>query len=92
MNLLFWGLTVSLVGKVLLVAGVLLAHGKIAHEKRIDRAVIHSFKVEQVITLFGLLLVLIGYAMEISFYEFANLLTCEGPECAAMIEDILLPN
>jgi len=92
MNLLFWGLTVSLIGKVLLAAGVLMAHSKIAHEKRIDKAVIHSFKVEQIITAIGLFLIVIGYFMEIYFYGFANLLTCEGLQCAATLGGALLPN
>jgi hypothetical protein len=85
MNLLFWGLTVSLIGKVLLAAGVLMAHSKIAHEMKIDQAVIHSFKVEQMITVLGLLLILFGYFLEIYFYGFTPLLTCSGAECAAAL-------
>ena len=82
MNLLFWGLTVSLVGKLMLAAGVIVAHSKIAHEHRIDRAVIKSFKREQIITLVGVLLIIVGYSMEIYFYSFdTELLRCSGQEC-----------
>lgn len=83
MNLLFWGLTVSLIGKVLLAAGVIIAHSKIAHEHRIDNAVIQSFKKEQILTAIGILLIVIGYLMEIYFYGFTtNLLTCPLGTCA----------
>lgn len=92
MNLLFWGLTISLIGKAMIALGVLMAHGKIAQEKRIDKAVIHSFHVEQLITAAGLLLIVLGYFMEIYFYGFTPLLTCSGAECAASVGSLLLPN
>lgn len=82
MNLLFWGLTVSMIGKLLLAAGVIVAHSKIAHEQRIDRAVIKSFKREQIITLIGVVLIITGYCLEIYFYNFdTELLRCSGQEC-----------
>lgn len=86
MNLLFWGLTVSLFGKVMLAAGVLIAHNKISHERRIDKLVLKSFRLEMLLTLAGLLLIVVGYAMEIYFYGFDTpLLTCSGAECAASL-------
>lgn len=82
MNLLFWGLTVSLIGKVMLAAGVLIAHSELAHEKRVDSEVLKSFRVERILTVTGLLLIVGGYFMEIYFYGFATtFLTCFGPEC-----------
>ena len=81
MNLLFWGLTVSLIGKILLATGVIVAHSKIAHEHRIDMAVIKTFKREQIITVIGILLIIIGYFMEIYFYGFTELLTCPTGQC-----------
>ena len=81
MNLLFWGLTVSMIGKLLLAAGVLIAHSKIAHERKIDLAVIRSFKTEQIITIVGIVLILIGYCMELYFYGFAEMLTCPTGKC-----------
>jgi len=82
MNLLFWGLTVSMVGKVLLVVGVLKAHGQIAHEHRIDAKVLRTFHTEKIITIVGLICILIGYGMEVYFYKFDTpLFTCEGAEC-----------
>lgn len=84
MNLLFWGLTVGVIGKTMLACGVLIAHTELAHEKRVDSLVLKSFKVERVLTIAGLLLILGGYFMEISFYGFdTSMLTCTGPDCAA---------
>lgn len=81
MNILFWGLTVSVIGKVLLAVGVLKAHSEIAHEHKIDERVIRSFKTERWLTMIGISLIVIGYAMEIYFYGFTPLLTCTGEEC-----------
>tara|TARA_B100000745_G_C20013092_1_gene344252 strand:- start:32 stop:310 length:279 start_codon:yes stop_codon:yes gene_type:complete len=84
MNLLFWGLTISMIGKVLLAAGVIIAHTELAHEKRIDQEVIKSFRVEFILTITGLLLIIGGYFMEIYFYGFTTtLLTCFGPDCGS---------
>jgi hypothetical protein len=86
MNLLFWGLTISMIGKVMLAAGVLIAHTELAHEKKIDSLVLRSFRIELVLTLVGVVLILIGYFMEISFYGIdTSLLTCTGHECASAV-------
>lgn len=83
MNLLFWGLTTGVIGKVLLVVGILKAHGQIAHEHRIDAKVLRTFHTEKILTLLGLFLIVVGYAIEIYFYGFTPLLTCTGSECAS---------
>ena len=85
MNLLFWGLTVSTIGKVMLASGVLIAHSELAHERRVDQLVIKSFRVERILTLTGLLLIVFGYGLEIYFYGFTSMLTCSGAECAAAL-------
>lgn len=89
MNLLFWGLTISVIGKVLLAVGILKAHGEISHEHRIDEKVLQTFKVERWLTIIGLFLIVAGYAMEIYFYGFTPLLTCFGEECSAAASVIL---
>lgn len=90
MNLLFWGLTVSVLGKVLLASGVLIAHTELAHEKRVDNLVLKSFKLERVLTVAGILLIVGGYFMEVYFYGFTTtLLTCTGDECGAAAAVIL---
>jgi len=92
MNLLFWGLTTSIVGKVLLAIGILKAHGVISHEHRIDAKVLKSFKLERVLTIVGLFLMVLGYAMEIYFYGFTPLLTCSGADCAGAVGATLFGN
>lgn len=71
-----------MIGKVMLAAGVLIAHHELAHEKRVDLLVLQSFRIERILTLAGLLLIVGGYVMEIYFYGFAtSLLTCVGDNC-----------
>ena len=60
MNLLFWGLTISVIGKVLLVIGLLMAHSEISHEHKIDKKVLKTFKTERVLTLLGIFLIVLG--------------------------------
>ncbi len=92
MNFLFWGLTISVIGKVLLAAGVLIAHSGIAHEMRIDKTVLKGFKIERILTLVGIVLIVFGYLMEIYFYGFATtLLTCFGAECMASLSGAVSP-
>ena len=83
MNLLFWGLTISVVGKVFLAIGVLRFHSEIVHEHRIDAKVIRTFHTERWLTILGVMLIVVGYAMEIYFYGLTPMLTCIGDECAA---------
>ncbi len=89
MNLLFWGLTVGVVGKVLLGAAVLRAHAGILHEHKIDGVVLKAMRKERWITIVGLLLIVFGYLCEIIFYGYTPLLTCEFGDCAATVGNIL---
>lgn len=82
MNFLFWGLTISMIGKVMVAVGVIVAHSKIAHEQKIDQQVLRSFRIEMALTVTGLLLIIGGYMMELYFYNFIDLLTCFGEQCA----------
>lgn len=85
MNILFWGLTIGTIGKVLLAIGVLIAHSGIMKEHRIDSEVIRGFKLEHTITILGLIMIVAGYFMEVYFYGFTPFLTCSGTECSAAI-------
>lgn len=90
MNILFWGLTIGVIGKVLLAVGVLIAHSEIAHERKIDSLVLRSFKKEKILTILGLFLIVAGYCMEMYFYGFdTSLLTCSDAECAVGAAAIL---
>ena len=82
MNLLFWALTIGVIGKVLLAVGVLIAHTELAHERKIDQLVLKSFRLEHSLTIAGIILIVAGYGMEIYFYDFFSMLTCHGEDCA----------
>lgn len=86
MNLLFWGLTIGVIGKILLAVGVILAHSTLAHEHRIDQKVIRSFRTEHTITIIGIVLIVIGYLIEIYFYGYTPLLDCELETCGALLK------
>jgi len=92
MNLLLWGLTIGTVGKLILGIAVLRVHVGILHEHKIDGAVLRSIKKEQWVTLFGLALITVGYALEIIFYGGTPLFSCTGTDCTALVEAILESN
>lgn len=85
MNILFWGLTISLAGKIFLAIGVLIAHAKLAREKSIDLEVIQSIRIEFIITGIGIALILFGYLLETYFFHSADLLSCHGAACTEAI-------
>lgn len=88
MNILFWGITLGTLGKVLAIVGVLFAHMKLAEERKVDKAVVHSLHTEKILTLVGLLLIVIGYACEVFFYGFTTtFLSCEGVECTGAVSN-----
>ena len=89
MNILFWGLTIGMIGKLLLATGVIIAHTEIAHERKIDNEVLRSFRLEMFLTVLGVILIVLGYFMEVYFYGFTPLLTCTGSECAAALSGAL---
>lgn len=90
MNLLFWGLTLAVIGKMMLAYGVILVHVKMAKERRIDAAVIHSFHTEMIISIIGILLIVAGYFLEVAFLGgFQFLIQCTGESCAASLGALL---
>lgn len=90
MNLLFWGMTAAVVGKMMLAYGVVLVHVKMAKERKIDEVVIRSFRTEMLITMIGIILIVFGYFMEVAFLGgFSTLLSCSGSECAANLGALL---
>lgn len=81
MSILFWGLTVGVIGKILIAIGILRVHFVMAREHKIDAKVIRSFAAEKLLTLFGIALLIIGYLLELYFYSPTSFLTCLGDEC-----------
>jgi len=68
MTLLFWGLTLGIVGKVLLAVSVIMVHGKIVHEHRIDKEVLVEMRQEKNLAIGAITLMLIGYVLELWTY------------------------
>lgn len=83
MSLLFWGVTLGFLGKIILGVAVLRVHSGILHEHKIDGAVLRVMRREQYITFLGLALIIVGYILELVFYDFNLLLHCNWEECAA---------
>jgi len=86
MNLLLWGLTIGTVGKLVLGIAVLRVHAGIIREHRIDDAVLRALKKERYVTLLGLVLITLGYIMEVIFYVgYTAFFECVGSECLAAL-------
>jgi uncharacterized membrane protein YidH (DUF202 family) len=69
----------------MLAVGILIAHSGIVKEQKIDLAVLKGFKLEHTLTIIGIILIILGYFMEVYFYGFTPFLTCSGAECSAAI-------
>lgn len=91
MNILFWGLTLGVIGKVMVVLAVMFMHHTLMREHEVDYLVVRTFHKERFFTIVGLLLIVLGYIMEVYFYAPTSLFTCQGPECAAMLGGAVLP-
>jgi Na+/H+-translocating membrane pyrophosphatase len=86
MNILFWGITLGTIGKIMAIVGVLFAHMKLAKERKVDNAVVHSLHTEKILTIVGLVFILIGYVCEVYFYGLTTtFLSCEGTECTGAV-------
>lgn len=82
---------IGTLGKVLLGVAVLRVHLGILHEHKIDNVVLRSIKREQMITLFGLGLIVAGFFLELFFYmEATGFSGCVGAECAAQALNAIL--
>lgn len=93
MNLLFVGMTLSVIGKGLLALGVVWVHVTMANERSIDDLVVRSFRTELFVTILGFTLIVIGYIIEVSaFGGFSQFATCIGPDCTAAALNALLQN
>ena len=64
MSLLTIGLTLSFVGKVLVILTVLHMHHTLIREHRFDKKVYLSYQQERILTWFGLLLIVAGFIIE----------------------------
>lgn len=67
---LFWGLTLSFVGKVLLGVTVINVHAHIIKEHRIDMDVLKEMKRERKLGVVAVFLIMVGYLLEISHFGY----------------------
>ncbi len=85
MNILFWGITLGMLGKVLVILAVLHMHHSLIREHRVDKRVILTYRQERVLTFIGLILIALGYILEITFYSPTPLFSCTGESCTAAL-------
>lgn len=70
LDLLFWGITFGVIGKVLLGYTVIKVHSKIVQEHMVDGAVLSEMAKERNIAILGIVFIIIGYLFEVRFYEY----------------------
>ncbi len=68
MILLISGMTIGLVGKVMLGIAVIRVHMHIATERRVDGDVIRAIEREKYITALAILFMIFGYFMEVFYF------------------------
>jgi len=91
MSLLFWGLTLGVIGKVLLGVAVMMVHWRIIKEHKIDKAVLTEMRKERNIAFLGIILILIGYILELVFYGYTPFGDCgfvSSEECLRVFEQL----
>jgi len=69
METLYIGLTLGVIGKVLVAISVVRVHQVMGREHKIDRAVMQIFHWEKIVVLIGIVLIIAGYVLEIIFYQ-----------------------
>lgn len=69
MPLIFWAITASVFGKLLLGLAVVLVHWRVVKEHKIDKKVITEMRRERNIAIVGILLILLGYVLELAHYD-----------------------
>jgi hypothetical protein len=85
-----WGITLGTVGKLVLGVAVLRVHMYMYRERNIDNVVLRAIKREEYITVLGIVLIIAGFMLEITFYNGSTqLLSCIGEECRAAISAAL---
>ena len=71
-DMLFWGIILSFIGKVFVALSVIFVHKKITEEERIDGIVLMEMKKERSLAVAGLLLMAVGFILELMHYDFLS--------------------
>lgn len=86
MNFLLWGITLGTIGKLILGIAVLRVHIRILQEHSIDGVVLRAIKREHLVTIVGLLFIIVGYVLEVLFYNGSTtFFECVAEECTSAI-------
>lgn len=86
MNFLLWGITLGTIGKLILGIAVLRVHLLMLQEHKFDGIVFRGIKKEHVLTIVGLVFIVVGYLLEVMFYQGSTLFfDCTGSECVGAI-------
>ncbi|MBS3068262.1 hypothetical protein J4450_06155 [Candidatus Micrarchaeota archaeon] len=65
MNMHFIGLTLEFAGTLLISISVLLVHSRVVKEHKIDESVVRQIKKEKWVTVSGIILIIIGYLLQV---------------------------
>lgn len=68
MNLFNLGLTIDTLGKILLGITVLMVHWHVLKEHKIDADVLYSMKREQILGILAILLIVLGYILQLLYH------------------------
>jgi len=75
-DLLLTGLTIGMIGKVLLGVAVISVHWRIVKEQRIDKVVLTEMRKERNLALLGIVLIVTGYLFEITSFGYIPYSEC----------------
>lgn len=64
-NWIIIGSTFDVLGKILVGTAVLLVHRHVMKEHKIDKDVLREMKIEQLLGIFGIILIIIGYLIHV---------------------------
>lgn len=61
----FIGFTLDAIGKVMVAFTAIMVHHRVRQERKIDAAVFKSMKREQIIGVIGIVLIIVGYFLQV---------------------------
>lgn len=64
------GLTIHTLGELLVGFTAIMVHYRFLKEHKVDKVVLHEMKTEQIVGILGVLLIVMGYMLEIGFRFF----------------------
>jgi hypothetical protein len=68
-SLLFWGLTIRVLGELLIIYSVIRVHIRIVQEHKLDKKVYRSIGKEKTMAVIGIIFIIFGYFLEIAHYS-----------------------